>query len=339
MNKKGFAVIAAVLVCAILIISASLSASGGKTSSSSSYAMGSPVSVTVYGEKDSGELCRSSLIEINELDEKYLSHTNSCSAVSILNDKKTVTADEFFTDYLRYCLSLSAHSEKFTLCSGALKNLWQIESGGYVPSRDEITNVLPACSEENIEIDENAVTLGKGAILDFGALGKGTACGTAINTLKEKGIKNALCTVGGTVGMIGAPDGKDKFTVGVRDPFGTPNDYFGTLTLTDCFISTSGDYEKYFESNSTRYCHIFDATTGYPVQSDITSVTAVAYDGTVSDFLSTVIFIEGIEKGLELADEFNAEVIIVKKDKTVYISNGLKYCFELLDDSFSVTVL
>ena len=106
--------------------------------------------------------------------------------------------------------------------------------------------------------------------------------------------------------------------------------------MTNCFISTSGDYEKFFERDGIRYSHIFDATTGKPVQNDITSVTVVAENGTLSDFLSTAIFAEGIENGMMLADEFGAEVIIVKKDKSVLVSDGIKDKLTINDDSFSV---
>lgn len=116
-------------------------------------------------------------------------------------------------------------------------------------------------------------------------------------------------TVGGSVGVMG----EDSYKIGIRNPFGNQNDYFAILNVKNCFVSTSGDYEKYFEKDGVRYSHIFDATTGKPVQNDITSVTVVADSGTLSDFLSTAIFAEGIENGLKLANEFDAKVIIVKK--------------------------
>ena len=142
-------------------------------------------------------------------------------------------------------------------------------------------------------------------------------------------------TVGGSIGVIGP----EPFSIGVRNPFGGQNDYFSVLNVTNCFVSTSGDYEKYFERDGIRYSHIFDATTGKPVQNDITSVTVVVDDGTVSDFLSTAIFTEGIEDGIRLADEFDAEVIIIKKDKSILISKGLEDKLTINDDAFSVSVI
>ena len=75
------------------------------------------------------------------------------------------------------------------------------------------------------------------------------------------------------------------------------------------------------------------------MQNDITSVTVVADNGTLSDFLSTAIFCEGIENGLKLADEFGAEVVIVKKDKSVLITDDLEEKLTIQDESFSVSVI
>lgn len=321
-----------VLLCSLFALS--LLNMKNKPVTVGSFSMGSPVNITVYGAKE--ETAQKAAEEIKKLDSEYLSHNLSSSLVCRLNAGNTAEADEYFTEYLKKCLALSADSEKFTLLSGTLKSLWKTEDGGYVPTEEEINNVIPTLSEKNIIIEGNTVSLLNGANLDLGALGKGTACAAAIDSLKSNGAENAVCTVGGTVGVIGKPGGMDNFTIGVRNPFGAQNEYFGTLNVTDCFISTSGDYEKYFEKDGVRYCHIFDAETGKPVSNDITSVTVVAEDGTVSDFLSTAIFCEGAEKGAALARKYSAEFIIVKKDKTVFVSEGLKDKFTLTDNGFKV---
>ena len=94
----------------------------------------------------------------------------------------------------------------------------------------------------------------------------------------------------------------------------------------------------YFEKDGKRYCHIFDAETAVPIENDITSVTVIADGGTLSDFLSTALFILG-EDGLDLAKELGAEFIIVKKDKSVIISKQLEKQFSLVKDEFSVSTV
>ena len=334
--KKVFPILAVLLVIIIFIVSffGSLTAD----SEASGFIMGSPVDIKVYNEKNGDTLCADVLERIKFVDRVYLSHTNSTSAVSILNRDGELISDKWFAEYLNKCFDLmhDSKSNKFTLFSGEFKDLWKIEEGGYIPTSDELAQVLENHKNSLIAIDDdnNEISIDTGK-LDLGALGKGTACDEAINYLKKQKVEKALVTVGGSIGMIGA----EPFSIGVRNPFGNKNEYFAVLNITDCFVSTSGDYEKYFEKDGVRYSHIFDATTGSPVQNDISSVTVVANNGMLSDFLSTVIYIEGIEKGVEIAEIFDASVVIVKKDKTVLVSKELKDKFTLKDDSFSVSVI
>ncbi len=330
--KKNLPFVAGLLV--VVIFTVSLLSDNSKDATVSGFAMGSPVNVTVYGEKKGEELCTSVIDRISFIDNSYLSHTVKTSAISTLNREKIFISDKWFADYLLECAELSEKSSCFTLFSGEMKNLWKIEDGGYVPTSEEIAKSLQNLEISSLEIDSNSISINNGS-LDLGALGKGTACDEAINFLKQQKVNNALVTVGGSVGAIG----KEPYKIGVRNPFGTQNDYFAILNVTDCFVSTSGDYEKYFEKDGIRYSHIFDAKTAKPVQNDITSVTVVADNGTLSDFLSTAIFCEGVEKGISLADEFDAEIIIVKKDKSVLVSEELKDKLTINDDNFSLSVI
>ncbi len=333
--KKVFPVLAVLLI--IVIFAGSLFNGKTETATASGFSMGSPVNVTIYDTKNGEDYCNKAIERIKYIDENFLSHTLPTSAVYKLNNGETVE-DEWFAEYLNKCFDLihESNSNKFTLFSGEFKDLWKIENGGYVPTSDELAKVLENHKNSLIAIDDdnNEISIDTGK-LDLGALGKGTACDEAIEFLKKQKVEKALVTVGGSIGMIGA----EPFSIGVRNPFGNQNEYFAVLNITDCFVSTSGDYEKYFEKDGIRYSHLFDATTGSPVQNDISSVTVVAESGVLSDFLSTVIYIEGIEKGIKIAEDIDASVVIVKKDKTVLISEELKDKFTLKDDSFSVSVI
>lgn len=333
--KKALPILALLLV--VVIFTVSLFGGEVKTSIASGFAMGSPVNVTVYDTKNGEDYCNQAIERIKYIDDNFLSHTFTSSATYKLNNGETVKS-EWLAEYLNKCFNLihKSESNRFTLFSGEFKDLWKIEDGGYIPTSDEFAKVLENHENSLIAIDEdnNEISIDSGK-LDLGALGKGTACDEAIDFLKKQKVEKALVTVGGSIGMIG----EEPFSIGVRNPFGNQNDYFAVLNITDCFVSTSGDYEKYFEQDGVRYSHIFDATTGKPVQNDISSVTVVAENGMLSDFLSTVIYAEGIEKGVKIAEDFDASVVIVNKDKSVLISEELKNKFTLKDDSFSVSVI
>ena len=104
----------------------------------------------------------------------------------------------------------------------------------------------------------------------------------------------------------------------------------------DCFLSTSGDYEKYFEQDGVRYHHILDAKTGKPAQSGLHSVTILCDSGLVSDALSTACFVLGLEKGMALAEKWDVEAVFVDEEHQVHITKGLRDSFTLQKDSYTL---
>jgi thiamine biosynthesis lipoprotein len=110
--------------------------------------------------------------------------------------------------------------------------------------------------------------------------------------------------------------------------------------VTDKAVVTSGDYQRYFiDSNGKRHHHILDPSTGYPAESGLVSVTIVADSSTAADALSTILFIVGIEKGIRLLRQFDrVEAILVDLDLQVYVTAGLKKCFQA-GEGISVNVL
>ena len=124
-----------------------------------------------------------------------------------------------------------------------------------------------------------------------------------------------------------------KINVGIRNPRGEANDYMGILSLKDCCISTSGDYEKVLTVNGKKYHHILNPKTGYPAESGLMSVTIVCDSGLLSDALSTACFVMGYEKSLPLLKEFDAEAVFITHDNYVFVTNGLKDKFQLSEST------
>lgn len=336
MKRKEIIITISALTAVLLIFVFSVLAYTKRPVTVEDYAMGSVVRATVYGEKNGEQLLADAVKKVKRLDSQQLSHTLSESYVYKLNRDRSAVCSEDFIKYIKNCMALSDECNGFTLLSGGLKQLWRTETGGYVPTVEEIKGILPQLSNDNIQIKGNEIKLLNGAVLDLGALGKGTACQTIIDCLSEQGVKNALCTVGGTVGAMGTPAGKRSYTIGVRNPFGKADEFVGKLEITDCYVSTSGNYEKYFEKDGVRYGHIFDSTVGKPVENQIASVTVVSDNGTLSDFLSTAVFILGETEGVRLVEKYNSQVIIIKNDKNILISSELADKFKLTDENFTV---
>ena len=95
-----------------------------------------------------------------------------------------------------------------------------------------------------------------------------------------------------------------------------PREHEKTLTvleLTDTFISTSGDYERFTIVDKKRYHHIIDPRTGRPSKGVI-SATIIGDRGVVVDPLTTAVFILGPEKGMALVRKLGYDAIMVDEE-------------------------
>ena len=97
----------------------------------------------------------------------------------------------------------------------------------------------------------------------------------------------------------------------------------GSIPIVDAAMSTSGDYERYFDEGGERYHHIIDPHTGHSA-GEVRSVTIIGSDATTTDGLSTAVFVLGPERGLALIERLSGvDAVIVRRDGKVLYSSGL----------------
>jgi len=160
--------------------------------------------------------------------------------------------------------------------------------------------------------------------LDLGAVGKGIACDEVKMFLeKQDNVKGAIISVGGSVLTYGEKDDGTEWKIGIQHPR-EQGESIATLKLPGSLVvSTSGDYERYVETNGVRYHHILDPKTGKPADSGVISVTIISESGILSDALSTACFVLGKDAGLNLAQAFDAEAFIVDSDMQISMTEGM----------------
>lgn len=242
----------------------------------------------------------------------------------------THTDDEHIFSCTEKVLALNnQYGYAIDITSGALTELWGISGDNpQIPDESEIAAALDTIGTDKIEMSSSGeVKKPVETKLDFGAVAKGYACDEAYENFSFSQVSCAVISFGSSSLLYGQkPDGS-KFTVEIRNPEGGDIP-LGVLETGNCFISTSGGYERFFEADGKKYCHILDLSTGYPSESDLTSVTVITKgeDGGIkSDFLSTHIFLGGT-KELEshlTADDY--KIIAVDTTGKVYISDGLDF--------------
>ncbi len=207
------------------------------------------------------------------------------------------------------------------------------ESGSAVDDAD-IEKALPLINIEALEMANGGASLAiPGMAIDLGAVAKGYLCDKIKEVYIENDLQSAIVNVGGSILAVGKnPDG-ENFKVGIRDPLKSDSDYIGILEISDEIISTSGGYERFFESGGEVYHHIIDPKTGYPSDSDLLSVAVIGKNGVQCDIISTYLFIMGSEEVINYIDNNGYSVIAITLDKEVIVSEDLKERFSLNGDN------
>jgi FAD:protein FMN transferase len=139
--------------------------------------------------------------------------------------------------------------------------------------------------------------------------------------LARHGVRHGVVAAGGDSRMLGDRCGR-PWTVGVRDPR-RADDVVALLPLEDVAVSTSGDYERYFDDGDERCHHLIDPRTGKS-PTTIRSVTVIAADGLTSEALSKTVFVLGVERGMQIVASLpGVDAVVVDAQGQLHYSAGL----------------
>ncbi len=291
------------------------------------YLMDTVSSFRISGEAaslaaDEAEAC------LSELD-RELSAFSEGGELWEINENGGGSLSERLGDVLRKAEEYSALTDNaFSATLGSVIELWSVGEKNYVPTKEEIEEAKRKSDPQNMKLSDGTVSLSNGAKLNLGAIAKGYASDLVRDILIKHGVENAVISLGGNIYVRGKNPSGEAWKVGIRDPFLSENDYMGILSVSEKFIISSGDYERFFEKDGARYHHIMDIKTGAPAESDIASVTVISENGALGDALSTALFVMGKEKALEFWRENEGfELVIIDKNKQVTVTEGIEGSF------------
>ena len=175
--------------------------------------------------------------------------------------------------------------------------------------------------------------------LDLGGYAKGYALDRAAAILKQQGINDALINIGGNVLALGS-HGKRPWRVGIQHP--RKPGALATLELRDGeAVGTSGDYQRYFELDGKRYCHLIDPRNGQPVQS-VQAVTIITHGeraGLLSDASSKPLFISGVAGWRSAANKMQLdEALLIDAEGVVHLTAAMQKRLEFTDSKTIRTI-
>jgi FAD:protein FMN transferase len=302
------------IATALTVVTAGLAACAGDNEPvrASREALGTVVAVTAYpaGEDTEPSAVDAAIDEayaaMNEAESELNAHDPD-SAIGRVND--TTDPDlaalpdraEQILDAI-CVLDVRQHFSPFLL--GATE-AWAFEEGGRIPDAEELEAALA---------DPR---------FDFGGAAKGLAIDEAAEELKSSGsVGAALIGSGSTTLVFGRkPDGS-PWRIGIEDPRDAEALVASVESEGDLTVSTSGDYQRYFERDGNRYHHILDPTTGMPARG-VRSLTVIgAIPGLYSDILSTALFVAGRQAAISYAEEYELGLVLVDDEGRTHIVPG-----------------
>lgn len=304
-------------------------AAQSKVYTRSAVVMGTEVEVTVSAteEKDADKALAIALEELKRV-EGLMSEWDESSPVGKINreaGKRPVEVNDEVFKVVSAALEVSKITGgAFDITWAAMRGLWDFRANR-VPSLAEIKKRLPLVNYRDVILDPQKKTVflkRQGMAIGLGGIAKGYGVDKAMEALARAGFKDAILKAGGDMRVQGTDNGK-PWEVGIKHPR-EKDKIFAKLRLSNISISTSGDYERFFIKDGTRYHHIIDPRTGYPAKG-CRSVTILAGDTMTTDALSTAIFVMGPARGLKLVEALGGvETVIIDAKGKTHTSGGMQ---------------
>jgi thiamine biosynthesis lipoprotein len=313
------------------------------------FVFGTLVEVTVY---DTDEVRAKQGIadvmhefqRLHDLLHAWLPSELSSLNTAIAQGKRQAVSPELAA-MLQDAAQLSAQSKDlFNPTIGGLIQTWGFQADDFkaaLPDESRISSLVKAKPQmSNLIISTNGVrSTNKSVKLDLGGYAKGYALDRAATLLKQQGIHNALINIGGNVLALGS-HGKRPWRVGIQHP--RKPGALATLELRDGeAVGTSGDYQRYFEVDGKRYCHVIDPRNGHPVQGvqAVTILTHGSRAGLLSDGSSKPLFISGVEGWRTTANIMKLdEALLIDTDGVVHLTAAMQKRLEFTDNNTVRTI-
>lgn len=290
--------------------------------------MGTAIAVELWSaDRFAGQAAIDAVMaEMHRINEA-MSPVKPTSELSLINreagHRPVPVSPEMFTLLSRALEFSKLSGGAFDITYAGVGHLYDYRAG-VCPSDEQVAAAREAVGYQYLQLDplERSVRfLRPGMRIDLGGFAKGHAVDNAAAILASRGVQHAIVSAGGDSRVIGDRRGR-PWTIGVRDPR-QAGGVVALLPLEDVAVSTSGDYERFFERNGVRHHHLLDPRTGRSPRG-VHSVTIIGPDGLTTEGLSKTVFVLGVERGMALIEKLpGVDAVVVDASGVLHYSSGL----------------
>ncbi|EDP68705.1 putative thiamine biosynthesis lipoprotein [Carnobacterium sp. AT7] len=262
------------------------------------------------------------------------SANHSKSTLTYVNQQagiQPVSVDSELYDLIQFGQNYSLSSKlALNITIGPLVKLWKIGfADAHVPKQKEIDERLKLIDPTDIVLDDAKKTVyltKKGMELDLGALAKGYFADKLKQFFQSEGVESGIVDLGGNVLTIGEnPKYEDGYwRVGIQKPSLTRGELVGAVLVKDKSVVTSGIYERSLKVSEKKYHHIFDSTTGYPIENELASITIISDESLDGELWTTWLFGHNSNAAIDYIDSVpGIEALLITKNNEVKMSHGI----------------
>lgn len=298
-----------------------------KKNQKSIYALGTEINLTTFETRD--DLAIDHAVDLIESFENLFTVNRTHSEVMDINyaaGKNPVQVSPATYFLIKKAVKYSREQFGFNVSIGPLVKLWKIGfAGANKPKDEDIKAKIKIIDPMQIQLDDSNLTVflrHSGMELDLGGIAKGYIADRIRDLWRAFGIKNGIIDLGGNLLFVGDSVHDDKkWIIGIQSPINNRGISLGNVKMPACSAVTTGIYERFLEIDGKKYHHIIDPRTGYPLQTDLASVTVFTRDSIIGEIEAKRLFFSGNTK-VKLTNELYGAVFVYQDGS--YKSVGIK---------------
>ncbi len=321
------------------------------------FAFGSSVRVEAKGKPFSNGLKKEIKEILTSLENTYSVNVID-SEIDKLNKSTSISSSTEVIKVLNLCKEYYSFTDKkFNPLVYPLNRLWHFAKGTEVdknnftpPTKTQIDAILDSgvLDFDKVKIENDTIIKENENIkLDLGGILKGYATDKLSALLLANGYKKGYISLGSSSMFLFEVE-----KLSVRHPENGNNLIMeiNGENIKNSSVSTSGNYEKFYDYENKRYSHIIDANSGYPYDTGIISATILSSNGSFADAMSTALCLCNYEDGNKENELITLINKIVEKEENAnvyvfYSKDGEKFLitnkkqgddFTLLDSTYKI---